>query len=455
MGQRFFKVRGRTLDDAYAKLRKQFGDDAVVLGTHQSTEGGLWGWFGRAVVEVTAAVPAEALRPPGAPVRKPTPAERAYAANSAAPANHRPDADPRAGRNVAYYEQILREAHARIQGGGAEETPRAAPPAQVAPTGPPSAARGAGGTAPVLPFPQRPAPAAETPGAVGRELQEIREMVQVLYAENPGAGLPTEFAPHYRTLVERGVARKAAAALIGAVVRDADPELLRDPRVFTERLHMELRRAIRVTGEIAVAPGRRRVVAVCGPTGVGKTTNLAKLAAHYAVRARARVALITADTYRIAAPEQLRTYANIIGVPMRVVNDPREMREALAEFRSHDLVLIDTAGGSQYNLEQINELKGLLGAAQPHETLLVLAAGAQPADLRSVVSNFKCLAPTALLFTKIDETSHYGGLLTLLLESGLPLAYVSVGQGVPDDIRPATPGLVANLVLEGRRHPAG
>jgi flagellar biosynthesis protein FlhF len=451
MGQRFFKVRGRSLDDAYARLRKQFGDDAVVLGTHQATEGGLWRWFGRTVVEVTAAVPAELLRPPGAPQRKPTPAERAYAANSAPP---RDGADPAAARNAPYYEQILREAHARIQG----EVPPAAPARAAAPApAPASAAPRAGGgeAAPVLPFPQRSPGAPETAGAVGRELQQIREMVQVLYAENPGAGLPTEFAPHYRTLVERGVSRKIAAALIGAVVKDADPDLLRDPRLFLERLHMEMRRIVHVTGELVLSPGKRRVVALCGPTGVGKTTNLAKLAAHYTVRARARVALITADTYRIAAPEQLRTYANIIGLPMQVVNDPREMAEALHNFRAFDLVLIDTAGGSQYNLEQINELKGLLAAAQPHETLLVLGAGAQPADLRTVVSNFKCLNPTALLFTKLDETSSYGAILSLLIESALPLAYLSVGQGVPDDIRPATPGLVANLILEGRRYPAG
>lgn len=454
MGQRFYKVKARTLDEAYAKLRKQFGDDAVVLGTHQVTEGGVLGLFAKRMVEVTAAVPAEAVRP--APARKPTPAERAYTEHSVlhapTPVPGAPSANPAGDRNVAYYEQILREAHARMQG-GATPAPPAAASAAPAPQPPPAAraASHAGGGSPVLPFPNR-APDPESPSGVGRELQEIREMVQVLYSEHPGAGLPAEFAPHYRTLVERGVSRKVAAALVAAVAKNSDAEIIRDGRVFVERLHFEIRRIIRVTGGIALQPGRRRIVALCGPTGVGKTTNLAKLAAHYAVRERARVGLITADTYRIAAPEQLRTYANIIGVPMRVVNDPAELAQALADFHGFDLVLLDTAGGSQFNLEQINELKGVLAAARPHETLLVLPAGGQLADTRSVVSNFKCLNPTALMFTKLDETNSYGALLSLLAESGLPLSYVSVGQSVPDDIRPATPGLIANLILEGRRY---
>ncbi len=452
MGQRFFKVKARTLDEAYAKLRKQFGDDAVVLGTHQVTEGGVLGLFAKRMVEVTAAVPADAVRP--GPPRKQSPAERAYSEQSVlqtpVPSMGAASPNPASDRNVAHYEQILREAHARMHGAGPAAS--AQPQAQV--HQPPPAARAAmpsGGASPVLPFPSR-APDPESASGVSRELQEIREMVQVLYSEHPGAGLPAEFAPHYRTLVERGVSRKVAAGLVAAVAKNSDLEIIRDGRVFLERLHFEIRRIIRVTGGIALQPGRRRIVALCGPTGVGKTTNLAKLAAHYAVRERARVGLITADSYRIAAPEQLRTYANIIGVPMRVVNDPAELSQALADFQGFDLVLLDTAGGSQFNLEQINELKGVLAAARPHETLLVLPAGGQLADTRSVVSNFKCLNPTSLMFTKLDETNSYGAVLSLLAESGLPLSYVSVGQSVPDDIRPVTPGLIANLILEGRRY---
>ena len=148
----------------------------------------------------------------------------------------------------------------------------------------------------------------------------------------------------------------------------------------------------------------------------------------------------------------MRVYANIIGVPLRVVvNEPREIAEALYEFRDRDLVLMDTAGGSQFNLDQINELKGVLHAAQPQETILVMSACTQLEDLRNVVANFSCLDPTSVLFTKLDETSLYGSMFSILVESRLPLCYLSNGQNVPDDLLTVTPGMVADLLL-GEQH---
>jgi flagellar biosynthesis protein FlhF len=275
-------------------------------------------------------------------------------------------------------------------------------------------------------------------------------MMEVLYAESPGAGLPSEFAPHYRALIERGVSRKVAAVLIGAVVKNCDLAIMRDKRVFAERLHTEIRKIVHGTGGLAVQAGECRVVAVCGATGVGKTTNLAKLAAYFSVRERARVALITSDTYRVAAAEQLRVYANIIGIPMKIAHAESDMEEALREYAGYDLVLIDTAGGSQFNLEQINELKGGLRAARPHETILVMSACTPLADMRNIVANFNCCNPTSVLFTKLDETRQYGAMLSVLAESGLPMSYLSTGQNVPDDICLASPAIMANLILEGR-----
>jgi flagellar biosynthesis protein FlhF len=246
------------------------------------------------------------------------------------------------------------------------------------------------------------------------------------------------------------VTRRVAAQVIAAAVRNADLDLLRNTRILEERLKLEIRRRVPVSGGIAVEAGACRVVALCGPTGVGKTTSLAKLAALFAVRERARVATITADTYRIAAPEQLRVYANIVGVPLRVANDAAEMRAALDAFSDYDLVFIDTAGSSQFNLEQINELKTILDAASPFEVILTLSANTQLADLRNVVSNFKCLNPTSILFTKVDETRQYGAMLSLLAEAGLPLSYLCAGQNVPDDLRVAASATVANLIMEGR-----
>lgn len=440
MRQELQKIRGRTLEEAYRKMRQQYGEDAVVLSTAQVTEGGIRGWFGQKQVELTASV--NVL--PGPPAREATPLERKYTA-------HDPVAAPGDRRNesMQFFEQIVRDAQRRMN---AQEPAPASTAARLRAQEPraeePRAASAE--TAPVLPFPKKKPDDRQSAETLSREVQDIREMMQVLYAESPGSGLPTEFAPHYRTLVDRGVSRKVAAALLGSVVHGSDVALLRDPRVFVERLHFEIRKLVSVTGGIELAPGGCRVVALCGPTGVGKTTNLAKLAAHFAVHQRLRVGLITTDNYRVAAPEQLRVYAGIIGLPIRLAANEKELREALHAMREHDLVMIDTAGGSQFNLEQIRELQHTLQVAKPHETLLVMSASTQLSDLRNIVSNFSCVRPTSLMFTKLDETSQYGGLFSMVMETGLKLSYFSVGQNVPDDIRVVTPAMVAKLILEGR-----
>lgn len=447
MTQQFHKIRARTLEEAWRQVRRQFGPEALVINTSDVYEGGILGLFGRKMVEVTACVPVDALaaqvRTPGAPGSA---AMRKYGeASKAVPAPPQGSAAP--GETVEYFERLVRDAQQRMNATPPARAESPAPVRAEVSSPAPSAPRSQAAPSPVLPFPKQEH--APTAPAVQRELQEIREMMEVLYAESPGAGLPTEFAPHYRTLIERGVSRKVAAVLIGAIVKNSDLALMRDQRVFAERLHMEVRKILHGTGGLAVRAGECRVVALCGATGVGKTTNLAKLAAYFAVRERVRVALITADTYRVAAAEQLKVYANIIGLPMKVVHNERDMDEALREFSGHDLVLIDTAGGSQFNLEQINELKNCLRTARPHETMLVMSASTPLDDMRNIVANFKCCNPTSVLFTKIDETRQYGAMLSVLAESGLPMSYLSTGQNVPDDICLASPAVMANLILEG------
>ena len=440
MAQQFHKIRARTLAEAWRQVRQQFGPEALVINTAEVREGGLFGLLGRKMVEVTASVPADAL---AAQVRTPNAAARRYAESTRVAPAARP------AETVEYFERLVRDAQQRMNAAAA---PAPAPEQAVSAAArlPQGAADGnaRAAAAPVVPFPRQESQ--HPNAAIQREVQEIREMMEVLYAESPGAGLPSDFAPHYRALIERGVSRKVAAVLIGAVVKNCDLAIMRDKRVFAERLHTEIRKVVHGTGGLAVQAGECRVVAVCGATGVGKTTNLAKLAAYFSVRERARVALITSDTYRVAAAEQLRVYANIIGIPMKIVHAESDMEEALREYAGYDLVLIDTAGGSQFNLEQINELKGGLRAARPHETILVISACTPLADMRNIVANFNCCNPTSVLFTKLDETRQYGAMLSVLAESGLPMSYLSTGQNVPDDICLASPAIMANLILEGR-----
>ncbi|MDZ4858247.1 MAG: flagellar biosynthesis protein FlhF [Candidatus Hydrogenedentes bacterium] len=419
MGQEFHRFRGASLDEAYHRMRKQLGSDAVVLRTTQVRETGLLGFLGRKIIEVTASTQPRELAPQRAAVA------RAYDDTAR---ETRVGADETVQNSVAYFQRLVSDAQQRIADRRANvSTPQAA-------------------ASPVVAF-KRPAENAGDRDALQREMRELRSLVEVLVAEAPASAMPVECAPHYKRLIESGVSRKTAAGLVAAVVRDSDLDVIRDARVFEQRLIMEIRKSVRVTGGIGLSAGTCKRVALVGATGVGKTTNLAKLAAKYAVTHRARVALITADTYRVAAPEQLRVYANIIGIPLRVVNDAAEMAKALDTTRDCDLVLIDTAGGSQFNKGQLRELREILSAATPDETILVIGAGTSLDDARCIVENFSLLKPSSLFFTKLDETRRQGALYTLSAESGLPLSYLSTGQNVPDDLTLAQPELVAQLVL--------
>ncbi len=425
MGQRFHKYKAPTLDEAYKRMRRDLGEDAVVVNTSESTEPGWLGVWKRKAVEVTASMPA----PPASTKRRLSRLEKKYNA-AAKPVGSKERVD----NTVEYFQQIVGDAQKRMA----------------------SASRAASGSsqavaaeAPIIPFGKLREKSDEKPDELRREVKEIREMLQVLMSETPGAGLPAEFAPHYRRLVEQGLTRRIAASLVSATVQNSDLDVVRDPRVFSERLKFEIRKLMSVTGGIGLCGGSCRVVALVGPTGVGKTTNLAKLAALFGVHELAKIAFITSDTYRVAASEQLRVYSNIIGVPLTVVNDEREMATSIRDHRDYDLVLIDTAGGSQFNLKQIDELRGLLSVAQPDETMLMLSANTQLEEMRSTVANFRCLNPTSIFFSKLDETRRYGAMLSLIIEEKFPLSYVSNGQNVPDDISLAHPGELAKIVLEG------
>jgi flagellar biosynthesis protein FlhF len=162
-----------------------------------------------------------------------------------------------------------------------------------------------------------------------------------------------------------------------------------------------------------------------------------------------KVAIVTVDTHRIAAVEQLRTYAEIIGVPLEVALSPHELREAVKRHGSADLILLDTVGRSPRNDLGIAELRQLVQVAKPAETHLVLSATAKPGDLVEALDRFRPLNPTRLLFTKLDETASYGGLLSCCFVSDLPVSYLGTGQEVPDDIEEASPERIAQLVVYG------
>ena len=243
--------------------------------------------------------------------------------------------------------------------------------------------------------------------------------------------------------VEPGLARE----LIDALGRELSEAAATDDQL-RERLVQCIAADIAIHPPIQASPGKQRLAALVGPTGVGKTTTIAKLAASFRLREQVRVGLITVDTYRIAAVNQIRTYAEIIDAPLEVVSTPREMRQALDRLSHLDLVLMDTAGRSPRDESRLSELRSLLAVARPDEVHLVLSAVTGVDAFQTAAERFASVGATALVLTKLDEAAEIGGLLPLLRGALLPISYVTDGQNVPEDIRPADWRMLAEMIVK-------
>jgi len=193
-------------------------------------------------------------------------------------------------------------------------------------------------------------------------------------------------------------------------------------------------------------PNLEGAVLFTGPTGVGKTTTLAKLAARLKIVEKKQVAILTLDTYRIAATDQLKTYATIMDIPMRIAYTPKEAKIELDAMRSFDVVLIDTAGRSQNNDMQMSELKALFDVIQPDLAFLVISMNSRFSDLKDVLERFQAARHTHLILTKMDETRTFGHLINASLLGGIPLAFITNGQRVPEDIVEANAKDIAYLL---------
>ena len=207
---------------------------------------------------------------------------------------------------------------------------------------------------------------------------------------------------------------------------------------------------------VEISPSQKgpRGVFFVGPTGVGKTTTIAKLASRLSMGQKKKVVLLTADTYRIAAAEQLRTYANIMELPFRVIYSTEEIRQALNDFKDYDYIMVDTAGHSHKNAEQkenINQFIHSVDDLAEKEVFLVLSAATKYRDLVNIVDTYIPMTEFALIFTKLDETTCLGNLLNIKLRTDAPLSYVTYGQNVPDDIENFNPQKTVKQLLGGRK----
>lgn len=425
--------RAGTMQEALRLVRQELGAEAVILHTRQVAQRRLLPWRKqKQVVEITAGLevnirPSQARRrskqiesattPAGsvdAQVVSETPsASKAQTAGTLSASASRLGPPPTTKRAAA-----LRN---RLQSPVAHRSPVASPVA-------------------------RP----DSTETIGKKLDSIQQMLENLGRNSRTGGsadLPSDLFQLYTELIDAEVEDDLARDLIFRLKQNGTPAQLKDDHAAKALLTALVESEIRCTAPIQPKSGQRKVVALVGPTGVGKTTTIAKLAANFRLRDGVKMGLVTVDTYRIAAVEQLRTYAEIIDLPMKVVTSPREMRRALDELAGLDLVLIDTAGRSPRDDLKIRELKSLIAEADVDEVHLVLSLTSSLRGLQATAEKFAAANTTSMILTKLDEAAGMGTLLSAARKIPLPISYMTTGQDVPDDIEPANASRIARLVL--------
>jgi len=375
--------RAKTMKEALTRVRRDLGGDAVILSAREVRRRRLLGLGPRAVVEITAT-----------------------------------DTMP------------------------ADVTVASRPGPEVEPA---SAATRTAAVVPVL------ATSATLHARFGEELGRLHTMVETLsrhgHIDHLLPDLPGALVPTYSQLIEADVPEVLTRRLMRQVAETLEPDQFDHAEAIRAAMCEAVEQCIPIAPPIRAIAGTRRVVALVGPTGVGKTTTVAKLAANFKLAHGVRVGLITVDTYRIAAVEQLKTYAEIIDLPLVVVNDPVEMPRAFDELGAVDLVFIDTAGRSPRDEVKIRELAEFLVQARPDEVHLVLSAVAGHRSLRAAVERFATVHIDRLILTKLDEADSMGGVLAVLGLSSRPVSYLTTGQAVPDDIEPADRKRLTRLIL--------
>ncbi len=254
----------------------------------------------------------------------------------------------------------------------------------------------------------------------------------------------------YRQLIDNEVDEKYVNQIMGEV----EESLKKGSNVdsLLAAIYQKIVLKMGVPEIITPVENKTKVIYFVGPTGVGKTTTIAKLASYFKLQKNLKIAMITSDTYRIAAVEQLRTYANILDTPLTVVYTIEELNEAVRSYADYDMIFVDTAGRSQKNIEQCNEIfrlidEGKLGENMEKDVYLVLSAATKYKDLLKICDVFGHLKDYKLIFTKLDETYSLGNILNVKLNTGAPLSYVTSGQVVPDDISTIDAQKIARSLL--------
>lgn len=437
MQVRTFKAND--MSEALRMVKAELGADAMILSSKEERRKGILGFFSKPVFEVTAA-----LDP------RPVPRQNPYRAKEERELNTREEFQNSMLAPLARELRDLRERVEKLT--SREEAPQAFQTKMV-----------------VEEPPAAPAPEKEvsTRTFAKEDLEEIKKFLLNAVVAKERKVVPVSFPQEGKAEVKpqvveiseaETVLEEIAADLRSAGIEDEAVGTLLDfirPAAEQGEEKDELRYSlveafaglIKCTGPVKIKKSGPRIIALVGPTGVGKTTTTAKLAAMYAMNKGANVALVTTDNFRVGAIEQLKTYSKIMGVSLEVASTPKEMAKVLEAHSDKDLILIDTAGRSPKDEERLEELKALLESDSAIETHLCLSATTKDRELNETVRRFSVLPLSRLLFTKIDESESLGCIINTHMRSKLPLSYMTNGQMVPEDIVVASPQKLANLVM--------
>ena len=282
------------------------------------------------------------------------------------------------------------------------------------------------------------------------EIFEMRQTLQSLAAQSAGLR-DAEYAENlvvlFQQLIFNGMEEKFARRLIEESMKNIPVSEMEDfayVKIFLARMLMKI---LKVTGGIRTEPNRQTIAALIGPTGVGKTTTVAKLASEQMLKFRRKVGLITVDTFRIAAVEQLKVYAKIMGVPITVVGSKQELRRAIQEFADCDAIFVDTGGRSQRDGLQMSEIYRMFGGDDPIDVYLTMSVTTKDSDQSEITRRFGQIPLAGVMYTKLDESTTFGSMFNHSIRFKTPVAYLTTGQKVPEDIEVATKERLVDLLL--------
>ena len=430
-----------SMPEALRMVKAELGPDAMILSTKKERTGGFLGFFSKQVYRVTAAID---------PVRKPAPPQAPPIVYREAAPRERTAREEMESSMLAPLARELKDLREKVESlTRREEESRAE-------------AKPADGEA----ADEQQESGINLKNIPRSDLEEIKKLLLATLAKSQaggatdvqwptiseggglegqsGADLLPEDSPLSRELASTGVSTE----LIRKIVDTLNTLPLQSGNQTVKgRLGETLGRLIKFAGTLKLKKNSPRIIALVGPTGVGKTTTTAKLAAMYALNRGNKVALITMDIFRVGAVEQLKTYSRIMGIPLEVASTPKELEKAVEKHAACDLIFIDTAGRSHKDKEKLDEMKNFLEDKIPMEVYLCLSATTKDRELEEILKRFKIFQISKVVFTKIDECESFGNMVNLLMKDNLQIAYFTTGQRVPEDIEIATPAKLADMIF--------